>query len=971
MRNPIKRNKYTDKKSIVDKMCNNLSKGQKKEYWKHLKLENSRDMSSYIPDQTLIDHFKTTLHDENANIHTTNKSDIGVLDYAISNEELHLASKILKNGRSPGLDNVLNEMIKPFVTIYPGILLKLVNNVIDSNSVSTDWLVSLITAIHKKGERVDPNNYWGIYAMSCFGKLFFTILNNRLIKFATERHLLSENQLGFVQGNRTSDPHIIRHNPIQKYCHKNKKKIYGCFVDFSKAFDNVSRDILLSKLQKNGVDGKFFDILKTIYSNDMACIKIGTRYSVTFKPNKGVRQGCVLSPLLFNIFLADLQKDLDSCNDNLKLDGNKELSCLIWADDILILSESENGLQKKLDTLGMYCTNNKLSVNTDKTECMIFNKTGRLMENKFFFKDTMIKNVRKYKYLGFLVTPSGEIRSGLEDLRIRSLKALMKMKSTLGPLFRQNIQNSIHLYHRMIKPILLYVSDFWGCLKLPKDNPIERLQNTFCNLLLGVQKHTSTLAILLELGLVPLTLNAIKASVKNWDRIRNKKSNNVLYESFRNKKSNNVLYESFRNKKSNNVLYESFRNKKSNNVLYESFRNKKSNNVLYESFRNKKSNNVLYESFRNKKSNNVLYESFRNKKSNNVLYESFRNKKSNNVLYESFRNKKSNNVLYESFRNKKSNNVLYESFRNKKSNNVLYESFRNKKSNNVLYESFRNKKSNNVLYESFRNKKSNNVLYESFRNKKSNNVLYESFRNKKSNNVLYESFRNAVKENLPWTSGIKTTLKSNGMLQSFLTSNTDNDVKGNKKQKPIGNLIFQRISDQFHQNAFKTIRGEGSKLKTYCTLKNRIGIETYLTDIQNIKHRCVMTKLRLSNHPLLIETGRHCKIERQLRFCPFYPTMIEDEIHFLVQCTTYKEMRDKLLTKHILANVEITDNHKFHDILRQKELNMTAKFIFDAFEARRVSLEVADIIESMISKVVGLKTQNITGKKNNNNKYPK
>ena len=81
--------------------------------------------------------------------------------------------------------------------------------------------------------------------MSCFGKLFFT----RLIKFATERHLLSENQLGFVQGNRTSDPHIL-HNLIQKYCHKNKKKIYGCFVDFSKAFDNVSRDILLSKLQK-------------------------------------------------------------------------------------------------------------------------------------------------------------------------------------------------------------------------------------------------------------------------------------------------------------------------------------------------------------------------------------------------------------------------------------------------------------------------------------------------------------------------------------------------------------------------------------------------------------------------------------------------------------------------------------------------------------------------------------------------
>ena len=120
-----------------------------------------------------------------------------------------------------------------------------------------------------------------------------------------------------------------------------------------------------------------------------------------------------------------------------------------------------------------------------------------------------------------------------------------------------------------------------------------------------------------------------------------------------------------------------------------------------------------------------------------------------------------------------------------------------------------------------------------------------------------------------------TILKSNGMRQSFLTSNTVNDVKGNKKQKPIGNLIFQRISDQFHQNAFKTIRVEGSKLKTYSTLKNRIGIDTYLTDIQNIKYRSAITKLRLSNHPLLIETSRHCKIECQLRFCPFCPTMMK------------------------------------------------------------------------------------------------
>ena len=168
----------------------------------------------------------------------------------------------------------------------------------------------------------------------------------------------------------------------------------------------------------------------------------------------------------------------------------------------------------------------------------------------------------------------------------------------------------------------------------------------------------------------------------------------------------------------------------------------------------------------------------------------------------------------------------------------------------------------------------------------------------------------------------------------------------------------------FIKNTFEAIRGENSKLKTYSVLKTEIGLETYLTDIKNIKHRCVMAKLRLSNHPLLIETGRHSKIECQLRFCPFCPTIIEDKIHFLVQCPNYKDMGENLLKKHILTNGEITNIQKFHFILKQNDLKMTAKFIYDAFEARSVSMEVAGVLESTVPKVVeGLNSRNKPGSK--------
>ena len=509
---------------------------EKKRYWKLLrKLENNEDRNSYIPDFTLVNHFKELLQDDSTTQESeqTPYGEPGKLDHPISVKELEVASKILKNGKGTGIDAIRNEMISPLVATYPKLLLRAFNSIILSHkTLCKDWLHSLITCIHKKGAKDNPDNYRGISLMSCIGKLFLTIINNRLVKYSLEKGLLSPGQLGFVIGNRTSDPHTMLQNLVQKYCHKKNLRIFACFVDFSKAFDTVPRNILLRKLREKGIDGRILEIIKTLYLEDYASVKIGKKYSPSFKTNIGVRQGCVLSPLLFNIFLADLQPALDQCQDNVKVDENIDLSCLLWADDILMFSESEKGLQDKINKLDSYCKTNKLTVNTDKTQCMVFNKSGRLLRNyKFKFRNTHLKCVREYKYLGFLVTPSGEIRSGLEDLRVHALKAFAKMKKALGMHFRLNITNSIHIFNYTIKPILLYCSDFWGCLKQPKNNPIERLFMSFCKQLLGVRKQTHTDGVLQELGLLPIKFNAIKMAVKNWERIHLKKANSLLIAS--------------------------------------------------------------------------------------------------------------------------------------------------------------------------------------------------------------------------------------------------------------------------------------------------------------------------------------------------------------------------------------------------------------------------------------------------------
>ena len=108
---------------------------------------------------------------------------------------------------------------------------------------------------------------------------------------------------------------------------------------------------------------------------------------------------------------------------------------------------------------------------------------------------------------------------------------------------------------------------------------------------------------------------------------------------------------------------------------------------------------------------------------------------------------------------------------------------------------------------------------------------------------------------------------------------------------------FQRMKDIFHQEAFSDIQNVNSKLRTYGLFKISSGYEKYLSDIRPIDVRTVLTKLRISNHPLMIEKGRHVGIHSNLRFCPFCPTEVEDEEHVLMQCKPFANLRNDLFGK--------------------------------------------------------------------------
>ena len=215
------------------------------------------------------------------------------------------------------------------------------------------------------------------------------------------------------------------------------------------------------------------------------------------------------------------------------------LYSIIWADDLIMFSESEDGLNDLLKELSVFTEENNMSVNIDKTKAMIFNKTGKFMKRNFIYKNSKIETVREYKYLGFLLVLSGSITPGLHDLKSRSNRALFKIKNKMGEHFRINPSITIKLFNTLVRPILTYMSELWGCLKMPKNDPISNFQMSFLKEILGVNIKTTNTGVLLETGEIPINLLAKKLCIKNWVRIKKGNANMPLIDSIKESQNDN------------------------------------------------------------------------------------------------------------------------------------------------------------------------------------------------------------------------------------------------------------------------------------------------------------------------------------------------------------------------------------------------------------------------------------------------
>ena len=175
-------------------------------------------------------------------------------------------------------------------------------------------------------------------------------------------------------------------------------------MDLRKAFGTVWREALFYKLLKSGIHGKIYNILKDMYSEVRYSVKLRSGLTDPFLSNIGVKQGCILSHLLFNLFVNDLPLCFDKEKCAPFALGESVVNCLMYADDLVLLSESKEGLQNGLSSLQDYCDLWHLKINIKKTKVIVFNKCGKLLSKyRFYINNILLENVQEYKYLGILM----------------------------------------------------------------------------------------------------------------------------------------------------------------------------------------------------------------------------------------------------------------------------------------------------------------------------------------------------------------------------------------------------------------------------------------------------------------------------------------------------------------------------------------------------------------------------------------
>jgi hypothetical protein len=411
----------------------------------------------------------------------------------IESQEVHSVITNLKQGKAAGIDSLVYEIFKFGGEGISQSTARLCNELFELERIPKDWARGLIFPLFKDGDNRVPDNYRGITLLSVVGKIYTSVLNNRVTRWCEENGILSEEQAAFRAGRSTVD-HILTVSELVGARKARRKGTYCAFLDIKKAYDMLDRDTLWKRLIEVGLRGKMWRVLRNLYEVVESSVLVG----------------CILSPILFAIFIDGLARAVKRVRVKSTLEGVK-LNLLLFAD--VLLADSKHDLQKLLDAVFEYSQMWRFRWNCSKSKVMCFG-SRKAQKLHYFLGFQELQVVKSFKYLGV------DLQDNLSWTMTKN-RFLNKAKSRI-PLVTKavieglSIKTGEKLWESMIRPVLEYAAEVWGGGDWEQ---AEQIQSKVGKILLGLSKNTANEVPRGEFGWLSLKARCDFKQLLYWGKL--------------------------------------------------------------------------------------------------------------------------------------------------------------------------------------------------------------------------------------------------------------------------------------------------------------------------------------------------------------------------------------------------------------------------------------------------------------------
>lgn len=458
--------------------------------------------------------------------------------------EVNVALEGLPNHKAIGADGFSNEVLK---ALGPEALFGALSKLWDEEISPEAWALAILHPLRKPGDPTNLANSRGISLVSCVCKLFESVLQKRLVKFLEGSKKFRPEQGGF-RAERECVEHILILTETLRRRKVLGLKSYVAFIDFSKAFDMVWRDGLMFKLHGCGVQGKMLRVIRALYQHTEATVRVNGLFTDVFQILLGVRQGGVLSPSLFLVYINDLLDKLLALKIGVVVPGLKHqtgfkkpdlLAGLLWADDVALVAESPEDLQKAFDLISVWCGEWLMSVNNSKCNVMVVGTRPEvdheslqtLVKTKpFMLSGKPVELCKFYKYLGVQISFDLKWDSAVSARIEATRKAIFANGGVL-----RNRDLSVFIRYRyfeaVIMPVALYGSELWAN-DLSVCQKVEKTIALALRMIVAATPSVSRVAVGWELGYAPFHLRVASRRSRlllKWTRLNTMSTPSALW----------------------------------------------------------------------------------------------------------------------------------------------------------------------------------------------------------------------------------------------------------------------------------------------------------------------------------------------------------------------------------------------------------------------------------------------------------